>query len=191
MNYKKILIKTFFVLSLVFTLSTHIYASEIVGNISSSTIQGTGEENNSESEINGTLGNGIILAGNVSGGSGSSSGSSSSSGGGSGTSGNQGFVLGESTAQTNQLDSVFSSDGSLKPSAGSLVLGTTTTTVSETTYENTLDVETAEAASPFQTDVTTDESSGINWLWIILALLLLVTVAVYLYSYNEKKPNTK
>lgn len=183
MNYKTLL-KSFSILALVLAFSTHIYASEVTGNLSSSNTQDTDGGSSSGSEVGGTLDNGIILAGNVSGG--SSSGSSR----GSSNSGNGGFVLGASTVQDVSQVNNLSSDGmSLSPSTGILALGTETSESVDGSIL--LGVETTKAATPLQAAVITDESSGINWLWIILLALLLVTTGIYFYNLDDRKTKTK
>jgi hypothetical protein len=168
---------TFFsMLALMAIFSTHAYASEVTGNLSSSSIQGIDGENNSGSEVGGTLGNGIILAGNVSSGS-----SNSGSSGGRNASGNEGFVLGASTLQIEPRSNLSYDGTSLTPMIGMIALGT------ETRNEDMLAVENVEAASSFPTSAIVEETSGTNWFFIILLLLILVTAGIYLYSRNDKK----
>jgi len=158
---QKILLKSFFVIALIVIFGTEINASEITGDLSSSSTQskiiGT---SGASIESNGTIDNGIILAGNV------------------------------DSDSTSTNNSHFSSDStSLQPKSGNnFAFGITT---NENIDGNVLGSETAEAATIVQNieDLNLDESNNIfrsYWFWIILFLLVIITSIVYSNSGSKK-----
>lgn len=194
---KTILLKSFLILALIIAFSSHIHASEITGNLSSSSTQGV--ESSSGSQVNGTIDNGTIIAGNVIGSS-TSTGAVSGGGGGSGfpvnNSNSTGTVLGTSTVEpsgssevtNSSFTSDFTSGGtSLKPKSGdSLALGIQ----DQNTDGFVLGAETAEARPQVQstTDVGESGGAGMNyWLWILLLILLIIAIIIYSYRRKENK----
>jgi len=179
---QKILLKSFFVIALIVIFGTEINASEITGDLSSSSTQskiiGT---SGASIESNGTIDNGIILAGNVEGGF---------------TEGeyntiDNGILAGNvDSDSTSTNNSHFSSDStSLQPKSGNnFAFGITT---NENIDGSVLGSETAEAATIVQNieDLNLNESNNIfrsYWLWIILFLLVIITIIVYSNSGSKK-----
>ncbi|MFA6520416.1 MAG: hypothetical protein WCT44_02285 [Candidatus Paceibacterota bacterium] len=177
-----ILLKSFLVLTLIFTLSSHAYASEVTGTLSSSN---TGNENSTSGSMSGTVSSPPSESG---GGDGSSSSSGSRR--------STGTVLGASTEPTNATTTnYFSNDGTaFVPSSRSLAISPGTDEATDdsamiTNNEDVLGAETAEAASPTQVaaaGVGLGNLSGMAWFWIILLILLLLAVIIYVYTRQGK-----
>ncbi len=175
----KIIIKSFFLLALMF--STPALASEVTGNLSSN-----GINNN---QITGSISGSVVSTNTGGGGGGGSGGGIITSGGSSVPNQATGSVLGASTQQNDPpyRTSIISNDGNaVQTNPGTLAIATVGF-IDEPSF---VDVPVAEASASTMMEASTIKT-GFNlssWIWVIIALLAIMLVT-YIYNNRDERKN--